>query len=186
MLTKTEEAELRKTILAYLESHHPLCLATVGQGLPHAATVFYVNLGFRLYFVSSPTSRHGLNLAQDARVSATIDEDYSRWRLIQGVQLEGTVKPAGGIWEGGRLALAFVRKFPDVADFFSSPQKLGAQILGKVERVKFYELTPSRLFFISNEQGFGERVELDLTTLPRVPQDSPGDLEGQQRDPQGA
>ncbi len=170
-----EETALRNNILEYLKSHHTLCLATVGQGLPHAATVFYVNQGFSLYFVSSPTSRHGLNLGQDARVSATIDEDYSRWRLIKGVQLEGTVKIAGGIWECGRLALAFVRKFPDVADFFSSPQKLGAKVLGKVEGVKFYELTPSRLFFISNEQGFGQREELDLTrTLERVPPDSPG------------
>ncbi len=166
-----EAAELRKIILDYLASHHTMSLATVGQGLPHAATVFYVNRGFNLYFVSSPTSRHGLNLTYNPRVSATIDEDYSQWRLIKGIQLEGVVKLAGGIWESGRLALAFIKKFPDVAVFFSSPQKLEAQILGKVEGVKFYELAPSRLLFISNEQGFGHREELDPTNLQRITQD---------------
>ncbi len=157
-----EEAELRENILSYLESHHTLTLATVGNGFPHAATVFYVSRGFNLYFVSSPTSRHGCNLEQTGAVSATIDEDYSRWRLIKGLQIEGTVRRVGGIWECGQLAFVFVKKFPDVAEFFSSPRKLGASILGKVEGVAFYELTPSRIFFISNELGFGHREELDL------------------------
>lgn len=157
-----EEKALRNIILAYLEKHHTLSLATVNDGLPHAATVFYVHRGLVLYFVSSPTSRHGINLSRNAQVSATIDEDYSQWRLIKGLQLEGTVKPVGGIQESGRLALSFIKKFPDVAGFFISPQQLGEKIFSKVEGVKFYELTPSRIFFIDNELGFGHRDELIL------------------------
>lgn len=158
-----EEAELRKIILSYLESHHTLSLATVGDGgLPHAATVFYVNRGLKLYFVGSPVSRHGMNLSQNSQVSATIDEDYACWRLIKGIQMEGMVKTVGGIWENGRLALSFVKKFPDVADFFSAPQRLGEKIFSKVEGVRFYELIPSRIYFIDNERGFGHRDELLL------------------------
>jgi uncharacterized protein YhbP (UPF0306 family) len=158
-----EQAELRKAVLGYLESHHTLSLATVGDGcLPHAATLFYVNKDLTIYFVSSPASRHGLNVAQNAQVSATIDEDYDCWRLIKGIQLEGRVKTVGGIWENGRLALSFVKKFPDVADFFSAPQKLGEKIFSKVEGVRFYELIPSRIHFIDNERGFGQREELLL------------------------
>jgi uncharacterized protein YhbP (UPF0306 family) len=158
-----EEAELRKIILSYLESHHTLSLATVGDdGLPHAASLFYVNRGLTIHFVSSPASRHGLNLAQNAQVSATIAEDYDCWRLIKGIQMEGRAKTVGGIWENGRLALSFVKKFPDVADFFSAPQRLGEKIFSKVEGVKFYELLPSRIYFIDNEQGFGNREELLL------------------------
>ena len=156
-----EETELRTIILNYLESHHTLSLATVGAGgLPHAATLFYVNRGLEIFFVTSPASRHGLNLAQNAQVSATIDEDYDCWRLIKGIQMEGRVKAVGGIWENGRLALSFVKKFPDVSDFFSTPQRLGEKIFSKVEGVKFYELIPSRIYFIDNERGFGHREEL--------------------------
>ncbi len=68
----------------------------------------------------------------------------------------------GGIWEKGRIGLSFVKKYPDVSDFFSSPMKLGAEILRKVEEVKFYELIPSRIYFINNERGFGHREELNL------------------------
>ncbi|MGB5156123.1 pyridoxamine 5'-phosphate oxidase family protein [Desulfobacterium sp. N47] len=156
-----EATELKKIILNYLESHHTLSLATVGEGLPHAATVFYVNIGLDLYFLSSPTSRHGINMSHCARVSATINEDYAQWRLIKGIQLEGFVKTVSGIWENGRLAIAFIKKFPDVADFFS-PRKLGEKILSKVEKVKIYELTPTRIYFINNEFGFGHREELIL------------------------
>lgn len=158
-----EQRELRKIILDYLESHHTLSLATVGgDGLPHAATLFYVSRDLEIFFVSSPASRHGLNLTHNSQVSVTIDEDYDRWRLIKGIQMEGRVESAGGIWEQGRLALSFVKKFPDVADFFSAPQRLGEKIFSKVEGVKFYALLPSRIYFIDNERGFGHREELLL------------------------
>jgi len=45
-----EEEELRIKILQYLESHHTMSLATVHEGVPHSATVYYVNIGFKLYF----------------------------------------------------------------------------------------------------------------------------------------
>ena len=160
-----EEAELRKNILQYLERHHTLSLATVGEGLPHAATVFYVNLGFNLYFLSSPASRHSLNISCHPEVSATIDEDYAHWRCIKGIQMESTVKAVGGIWENGRLALAFVKKFPDVADFFASPQQLGEKTWSKIKETRFYELTPTRIHYIDNELGFGHREELILSIL---------------------
>lgn len=157
------EKELREIILDYIASHYTLSLATEGNGLPHAATVFYVNAGFKLYFLSSPSSRHGVNFSLNPRVSATIDEDYSCWRLIKGIQLEGRVKAVGGIWESGGIAMAFVKKFPDVADFFSFPERLGEEIFRKVEGASFYELTPSRIYFTNNEMGFGHRDELILS-----------------------
>lgn len=152
-----EEAALKKIILQYLASHHTLTLATVQTGEPHSATLFYVNIGFKLYFLSSPASRHGVNLARTAPVSATINEDYARWRSIKGIQLEGTVRKLGGLWENGKLALAFTQKFPDVADFFSSPLQLGEEIIAKVKSVEFYELSPSRLLFLDNELGLSHR-----------------------------
>ena len=158
-----EREALKKTIIAYMEIHNTLSLATQKDGAPHAATVFYVNTGFEIYFLSSPSTRHGEHLAHNPRVSATIDEDYSNWLLIKGIQLEGVVTGVGGIMENGRIAQAFVKKFPDVKDFLFSPQKLGELIASKVSGVIFYKLTPERIFFIDNEKGFGKREELILS-----------------------
>ena len=77
-----EREALKKTIIAYMEIHNTLSLATEKDGAPHAATVFYVNTGFEIYFLSSPSTRHGEHLAHNPRVSATIDEDYSNWILV--------------------------------------------------------------------------------------------------------
>ena len=157
-----ESDKLKKMILDYLKSHNTVSLATVRDGIPHAATVFYASIGLKLYFLSSPTSRHGENLSLNPKVSATINEDYSDWLLIKGIQMEGLVECVGGIVENGRIAKAYVKKFPTVADFLFSPSKLGRAIASKVAKVRFYRLTPSKIYFINNEIGFGQREELIL------------------------
>ena len=159
-----EPSELKKMILDYLKSHNTVSVATERDGAPHAATLFYVSIGYQLYFLSSPTSRHAENLSLNPKVSATINEDYSNWLLIKGIQLEGRVVGLGGILENGRIAKAYVKKFPTVADFLFSPRKLGQAIAGKVAKVKFYKLTPSKIYFINNEISFGQREELTLSS----------------------
>lgn len=157
-----EREALKRTIIAYMETHNTLSLATEKEGVPHAASVFYLNSGLEIYFLSSPSSRHGEHLANNPRVSATIDEDYSNWLLIKGIQLEGKVTRMGGILENGHIALVYAKKFPAVKDFLFSPQKLGELIASKISRVNFYRLTPERIFFVDNEKGFGKREELIL------------------------
>jgi len=158
-----EERQLKKTVLKYMEEHNTVSLATEKDGTPHASSVFYVNIGFALYFLSSPSSRHGENISHNPMVSATINEDYFNWLTIKGIQLEGLVENIGGILKNGRIAMAYVKKFPDVADFLLSPQGLGHAIAQKVAKVEFYKLTPSRILFIDNELGFGHRKELILS-----------------------
>ena len=157
-----EKEKLEETILYYMETHHTASLATEKDGEPHAATVFYVNIGFELYFFSSPTSRHGENFIHNPKVSATINEDYSEWLSIKGIQMEGVVENVGGILKNPRFSKTYVRKFPGVADFLISPKKLGEAIAKKVAGVDFYRLTPWRIYFLNNELGFGHRDELIL------------------------
>jgi uncharacterized protein YhbP (UPF0306 family) len=109
-----EEKELKLVILQYLENHNTVSLATEREGLPHAAAVFYVNIGFNLYFLSSPDSRHAQNFFHNHNVSATINEDYSNWLLIKGIQLEGQIESLGGILKNREIAKTYVEKFPDV------------------------------------------------------------------------
>jgi len=157
-----EPNELKEMILDYLKAHNTVSLATEKDGRPHAATVFYASIGLQLYFLSSPTSRHSENLSLNPRVSATINEDYSDWLAIKGIQMEGRVESVGGIVENGRIAKAYVKKFPGVADFLFSPRKLGQAIASKVAKVRFYRLVPAKIYFINNEIGFGQREELIL------------------------
>ncbi len=155
-----EKKKLENTLLEYMKSHHTVSLATEKDGVPHAATVFFINIGFELYFFSSSTSRHGDNFSHNPVVSATINEDYSEWRSIKGIQMEGVVENIGGILKNPRISKEYVRKFPGVADFLLSPKKLGEAIEKKIAGVDFYRLKPSKIYFLNNELGFGHRDEL--------------------------
>ena len=158
-----KDQQLAQKIISYLESCNTISLATAVGGVPHAASVFYVSIGFNLYFLSNPKSRHGENLIQNPTVSGTINEDYSNWLQIKGIQLEGRVECIGGILKNVRIAKAYVKKFPNVADFLISPHKLGKEIAQKVSNVKFYQIWPVKIYFLDNSLGFGHREELDIS-----------------------
>src|SRR5690606_40344855 len=81
--------DLHRRVLDYLRQHHVLTLATQDRDGPWAAAVFYVNDGFTLYWLSRPTTRHCTELARSPRVAGTVQEDYSDWPQIRGVQFEG-------------------------------------------------------------------------------------------------
>jgi uncharacterized protein YhbP (UPF0306 family) len=170
-----QNRQLEQKIACYLESCNTISLATAVGGIPHAAAVFYVSIGFNLYFLSSPKSRHGDNLIQNPTVSGTINEDYSNWLQIKGIQLEGRVECIGGILKNARIVKAYVKKFPNVADFLISPHKLGKGIAQKVSSVKFYQIWPVKIYFLDNSLGFGHKEELDiLWPAPRSNSDCPG------------
>ncbi len=158
-----KRVELEKAILDYMASHNTISLATAGEEGPHAATVFYVNRDWEIFYLSSPASRHSENLSKNPKVGATINEDYNNWLAIKGIQLHGVVEKVGSIKENLAIARAYIKKFPTVADFLLAPHKLGKNVMEKVSKVRFYKLTPYRIYFINNELGFGHRDELILT-----------------------
>lgn len=166
----TQQA-LQAQVLSYLRNHRVVTLATGAGGDPWAAAVFYVSDGFRLYFLSSPTSRHSLNLAKDQRVAATIQEDYADWLEIKGVQLEGYAREIHGTEEQLARAL-YAEKFPVIGKLAQAP----AAIVKALAKVRWYQLVPQRLFFIDNSAGFGQREEIDLAPGPES-SDSSSDRE---------
>ena len=62
--------------------------------------------------------------------------------------------------ENVQITRAYIKKYPGVADFFKSPKKLGQAVAKSVAKVRFYQLIPTKIYFINNEQGFGHREEL--------------------------
>lgn len=154
-------AQLKEQILRYLRSHNTMTLATCAGEAPWAATVFYASDDLQLYFFSAPDARHSVNLAANARVAVTVQEDYKDWRAIQGIQLEGRVELVDGIIEKAKAMAVYARKYADVIRLFTDP---ASGIYHKAFlKVKFYRVIPEKVFFIDNTQGFGKRQELELT-----------------------
>lgn len=148
---------LPEPVADYLVTHHVMTLATHGADGPWAAAVFYASDGCDLVFLSSPTSRHGLNLAQDARCAATIQEDYREWAQIKGIQLEGRVRELQGE-EERRAQKLYGDKFPIVGPLTHVPPA----IVKALAKVRWFRLVPQRLYFIDNSKVFGHRDEIPL------------------------
>jgi uncharacterized protein YhbP (UPF0306 family) len=152
--------ELKHQVLDYLRSHNTMTLATCAGDVPWAATVFFASDDLRLYFFSAPDSRHGQNLAVNPRVAVTIQEDYPDWRAIKGIQLEGRVALVEGVLEKAKAMAVYAVKYPDVIKLFTNPD---SGIFYKAFlKVKFFSVTPDKVFFIDNAQGFGKRQELAI------------------------
>lgn len=152
--------ELEGQVLAYMQSHNTMTLATSAGDVPWAATVFYVNDGLRLYFFSAPESRHCQNLAANPRVAVTIQEDYHDWRKIKGIQLEGRARELDSVTEKAKAMTCYGRKYPEVIRVFTDPKS--GSFFKAFLKVRFYCVIPERVFYIDNEQGFGKRQELAI------------------------
>ena len=150
-------ARLPPYAAAYLAEHHVMTLATQGAAGPWAAAVFYAWDGASLIFLSSAKTRHAIDLAADPRCAATIQEDYSDWPRIKGIQLEGRVARLSGDDEA-EARRQYGEKFPIARPL----AKLPPAIVEAFARVNWYRLTPSRMYFIDNSKGFGHRNEIAL------------------------
>ena len=149
--------ELKRQILSYMESHNTMTLGTCRDNVPWTATVFYASDGLRLYFFSSPDSRHCQNLAANPRVAVTIQEDYRDWRKIKGIQLEGAVTEVDSLMEKGKAMAAYAWKYPEIIKLFTDPTS--GIFYQAFLKVKFFRVVPERIFYIDNEQVFGKRQE---------------------------
>ena len=150
--------ELKQQILNYIQTHNTMTLATCAGDTPWAATVFYASEELKLFFFSVPDSRHCQNLAANPRVAVTIQEDYKDWREIKGIQLEGTVALVDSLTEKAKAMAVYGRKYPAVIKLFSNPAS--GVFYKAFLKVKFYCVTPEKVFYIDNAQGFGKRQEL--------------------------
>lgn len=144
--------------LKYLNSHHVLCLATAHENLPWVAPVFYAVYDTGLVFLSAPHTRHCKNIASNPDVSASIQQDYSDWKEIKGIQLEGR---ASVVRDEDRLRVidCYSRKFPVAGA--DAP----AEIVRALDKVWWFEIKLGSLFYIDNSKGFGSREEIDCDGL---------------------
>src|SRR6185437_11542999 len=92
--SRTMDAALRAKIIALLDEHRILSLATLRpDGWPQATTVGYVNDGLAIYFMCGRDSQKAKNLARDDRVSLTIDRDTTDPMAIRGLSMAARAVP---------------------------------------------------------------------------------------------
>jgi uncharacterized protein len=139
-----------------------MALATQGPDGPWVASVYFAGGLDGLYFLSSPASRHGRNLSSSPRIAAAINEDEHDWRLIRGVQLEGTcvLADSAAVWLRGWRA--YLAKFPVARDLFRG--RAAGGIVARVQRTRMYVVRPQQVYYLDNRLGFGERREIVAVT----------------------
>tara|TARA_B100000676_G_scaffold54773_1_gene53904 strand:- start:30 stop:467 length:438 start_codon:yes stop_codon:yes gene_type:complete len=133
-----------------LEKYNTMTLATVGKSGACAAAVFYAfsEKENAMIFLSSPKSEHILNLENDDRCAATIQEDGLDWEMIKGIQIKGNVELASEeYWD------LYYEKYP----FVKTDEKLKPYL----ERVKLYLLKIKWVRLINNKTGLGKNEEIN-------------------------
>lgn len=142
------DASIRAQILRLLDEHRIMTLATLRpDGWPQATTVGYLSEGLTLYFMCGKDSQKARNLAQDNRVSLTIDHDTSDPMAIQGLSMAAratAVSDQALIQQTMRVMLP--KKYPEYGKMMDTVD-LGAVVVFKV--------TPEVISVLDYSKGFG-------------------------------
>jgi nitroimidazol reductase NimA-like FMN-containing flavoprotein (pyridoxamine 5'-phosphate oxidase superfamily) len=108
------DEEIRKQILALLDQHRIMTIATLRpDGWPQATTVGHVNEGLTLYFLCGLDSQKAANLARDDRVSLTIDHDAPDIMAITGLSMAAHAQPVVDRDEAAKLLCMLPLKYPE-------------------------------------------------------------------------
>lgn len=153
MSAAIDETAARAEVRAFLQANHVVSLATVVDGLPHAACLMYAAVDFSLYWTSEPGTRHSQAIERDPRVAATIAPDYADFRAIRGLQIAGHARR---LVEAAEVELAhrvMSRRFAFLHEIDLLPEPLRRAIV----RAAYYRLDAETITWIDNTRGFGSR-----------------------------
>ena len=142
------DESLKKSILALLDEHRTMSLATLRpDGWPQATTVGFAHEGLTLYFLCGRDSQKAANLARDERVSLTIDHDTPQVMEITGLSMAARARAVTDRAEAEKaLSLLFAR-YPE--------QKSLPLALPKVDDVCIVRVMPTVISVLDYRQGFG-------------------------------
>jgi nitroimidazol reductase NimA-like FMN-containing flavoprotein (pyridoxamine 5'-phosphate oxidase superfamily) len=145
---------IKQKILALLDQHRIMTIATLRpDGWPQATTVGYVSEGLTLYFLCGLDSQKARNLAQDDRVSLTIDHDTSDLMAITGLSMAGRARAVEDRAEAEKVLAMLPLKYPD-----SPPLPMP---MPSPDEIRLFRVTPTVISVLDYAKGFGHA---DLVT----------------------
>ena len=145
---------IRRQVLALLDQHRIMTVATVRpDGWPQATTVGYVNEGLTLYFLCGLDSQKARNLAQDDRISLTIDHDTADLMAITGLSMAARAHRVDDRAEAEKVMRMLPLKYPDSPPL---PFKMPSP-----DEVRLFRVTPTVISILDYSKGFGHT---DLVT----------------------
>jgi uncharacterized protein len=160
-IAATNHSELRERVIAYLDDHTTLNLATSGPAGLWASAVLYVHEGTDLYFTSVAGTRHGLNMRATGRVAGTINDDCRSFEGMKGIQLEGVVERVTDLDERRRVVRAYLQRFPFAAGLWNG--ETDPDVIARSSGIHdFYRIAPTKLLFTDHEHAPGRRDELPM------------------------
>jgi nitroimidazol reductase NimA-like FMN-containing flavoprotein (pyridoxamine 5'-phosphate oxidase superfamily) len=142
------DEEIRKKILALLDRHRIMTIATLRpDGWPQATTVGYASEGLTLYFLCGPSSQKAANLARDDRVSLTIDHDTPQVMDIKGLSMAARARAVVDPKEAEKVMGLLIAKYP--------PQQTPIPLpMPKPEDVRIFRVTPTVISVLDYSKGF--------------------------------
>lgn len=145
------ELAVDQQVETFLATCKTASLATVDEHAnPFAANIQYVHdKHWRLYWVSSMSSTHSVNIEHKHDAAVTIYAHQDDPEKIHGLQMRGTAVMLEGKLLGDAYKL-YAGKYP----FVTGPPYDKAMKLQL-----FYRFTPTWLRWIDNRKGFGWKVE---------------------------
>jgi hypothetical protein len=138
-------------VAALLCAETTLSLATAGEdGDACVAPLFYLaGPELTLYWLSSESSRHSLNLKRTPHAAATVYHGAADWKEIRGVQMRGAVSKVTEPERRAALLKAYCERF-----------KIGRIFRLAIHQSALYAFQPEFLRYIDNAKGFGFKFEL--------------------------
>ncbi len=152
-MTKSPSGTELGAIRRFVRTHGTLVLSTSdGSGQSSAAPLFYLaGPDLELYWFSSSSSRHSVNIARDPRGFIVIYHPTERWHEIRGVQMQGTVQKIVDRSQRREIVKAY-------RDKFELPESFRVVIA----RSSLYVFRPSWMRYLDNAKRFGSKLEFSV------------------------
>lgn len=142
------DEEIKQKILNLLDEHRIMTVATLRpDGWPQATTVGYVHDGLTIYFLCGLDSQKAANLAQDDRVSLTIDHDTSDIMAISGLSMAARARAVEDHEEAEKVLQLLAQQYPEQIDL---PVEMPTP-----DDVRIFRVTPSVISVLDYSKGFG-------------------------------
>jgi PPOX class probable F420-dependent enzyme len=105
--------KLKKSLAEMIQWERVCRVATAGKGgMPHLVPVCHVLHNGKIYFASGDTGRKMKNLAENPRVTVTVDSYSDVWPALRGVMVQGTAKLIEGGPRFRRIRALLYKKYP--------------------------------------------------------------------------